>query len=133
MLDFKTIADFRRDNGTGIRNVCRRFVELCRELKLFSQATREEHGLQIRRYWTSACPSCPMKAKCTPSDYRRVSRWEHEPVLEAGCTEGERGEVDDENPGSGHRACGAEWIEGSLLTHAGLPATAAPRKLFGSV
>jgi hypothetical protein len=36
--DFKTIADFRRDNGTGIRNVCRRFVVLCRELKLFSQA-----------------------------------------------------------------------------------------------
>ena len=36
--DFKTIADFRHDNGTGIRNVCRRFVVLCRELKLFSQA-----------------------------------------------------------------------------------------------
>src|ERR1700759_1154996 len=36
--DFKTIADFRRDNGTGIRNVCRRFVLQCRELKLFSQA-----------------------------------------------------------------------------------------------
>ena len=36
--DFKTIADFRRDNGAGIRNVCRRFVVLCRELKLFSQA-----------------------------------------------------------------------------------------------
>src|SRR5215467_15069575 len=36
--DFKTIADFRRDNGTGIRNVCARFVQLCRELKLFSQA-----------------------------------------------------------------------------------------------
>src|ERR1700742_3897549 len=35
--DFKTIADFRRDGG-GIRNVCRRFVMLCRELKLFSQA-----------------------------------------------------------------------------------------------
>ena len=31
--DFKTIADFRRDNGVGIRNVCRRFVELCRELQ----------------------------------------------------------------------------------------------------
>ncbi|MDP9123897.1 MAG: IS1182 family transposase [Pseudomonadota bacterium] len=45
--------------------------------------TREENGLQIRRYWTSACPSCSMKAKCTPSDYRRISRWEHEPVLEA--------------------------------------------------
>jgi transposase len=36
--DFKTIADFRRDNGAGIRNVCRRFVQLCRELRLFTQA-----------------------------------------------------------------------------------------------
>jgi len=36
--DFETIADFRRDNGRGIRNVCRRFVVLCRDLKLFSQA-----------------------------------------------------------------------------------------------
>ena len=36
--DFKTIADFRRENGVGIRNVCRQFVELCRELRLFSQA-----------------------------------------------------------------------------------------------
>ena len=36
--DFKTIADFRHDNGKGIRNVCRRFIVLCRELKLFSQA-----------------------------------------------------------------------------------------------
>jgi transposase len=36
--DFKTIADFRRANGEGIRNVCRRFVQLCRDLKLFSQA-----------------------------------------------------------------------------------------------
>ncbi|MDO3569648.1 transposase, partial [Ralstonia pseudosolanacearum] len=34
----KTIADFRRDNATGIRNVCRRFIGLCRDLKLFSQA-----------------------------------------------------------------------------------------------
>ena len=38
--DFKTIADFRHDNGKGIRNVCRRFVELCRELKLFSHGSR---------------------------------------------------------------------------------------------
>jgi transposase len=44
---------------------------------------REENGLLIRRYWSSACPQCPMKAQCTPSDYRRISRWEHEAVLEA--------------------------------------------------
>ena len=36
--DFKTIADFRRENGAGIGNVCRRFVQLCQQLKLFSQA-----------------------------------------------------------------------------------------------
>ena len=45
--------------------------------------TREENGLQIRRYWSSACPQCPMKAQCTTGDYRRISRWEHEAVLEA--------------------------------------------------
>ena len=36
--DFKTIADFRRDSGAGIRAACGRFVVLCRQLKLFSQA-----------------------------------------------------------------------------------------------
>src|SRR5512140_1019306 len=36
--DFKTIADFRHDNGVGIRSACKRFVGLCRDLKLFSQA-----------------------------------------------------------------------------------------------
>jgi transposase len=45
--------------------------------------TREENGLQLRRYWSSACPQCPIKAQCTPSSYRRISRWEHEAVLEA--------------------------------------------------
>ena len=43
---------------------------------------REEGGLMIRRYWSSACPQCPMKDKCTPSDYRRISRWEHAAVLD---------------------------------------------------
>ena len=36
--DFKTIADFRRDSGAGTCTACRRFVVLCRELNLFSQA-----------------------------------------------------------------------------------------------
>jgi len=45
--------------------------------------TREEHGLQLRRYWSSACPQCTMKSQCTPSTERRISRWEHESVLDA--------------------------------------------------
>ena len=44
--------------------------------------TREENGLMLHRYWSSSCPQCPMKAECTPSSYRRISRWEHEAVLE---------------------------------------------------
>lgn len=38
MPDFKTIARFRKDNGKAIRNVCKQFVGLCRELGVFSQA-----------------------------------------------------------------------------------------------
>jgi len=34
--DFKTIADFRKDNGEAIRLVCREFVVLCRKLSLLS-------------------------------------------------------------------------------------------------
>jgi transposase len=45
--------------------------------------TREEHGLAIRRYWTTACAGCAIKHLCTPGKERRISRWEHEHVLEA--------------------------------------------------
>ena len=36
--DFKTIANFRRDNGPAIVAVCGQFVELCRRLDLFTKA-----------------------------------------------------------------------------------------------
>ena len=36
--DFKTIADFRKDNGEAIRAVCREFVMLCRKLNLLTEA-----------------------------------------------------------------------------------------------
>ena len=36
--DFKTIANFRKDNGRAIRNVCRQFIVLCRQLNLFTEA-----------------------------------------------------------------------------------------------
>ena len=43
----------------------------------------EEKGLQIKRYWSSECPRCPIKDQCTPSSNRKITRWEHESVLEA--------------------------------------------------
>jgi transposase len=36
--DFKTIADFRKDNGEAIRLVCREFVMICRKLDLLNDA-----------------------------------------------------------------------------------------------
>jgi hypothetical protein len=44
--------------------------------------TGEERGQTLHHYWTSACPRCPIKAQCTTGTYRRVTRWEHEAVLE---------------------------------------------------
>jgi transposase len=46
--DFKTIADFRHDNGKGIHNVCKRFVALCRQLNLFSQAVVAIDGSKFK-------------------------------------------------------------------------------------
>ena len=41
-----------------------------------------EKGMTMNRYWSSHCPRCPIKEQCTPSHYRRVSRWEHQGVLD---------------------------------------------------
>jgi transposase len=42
-----------------------------------------EKGLTIRKYWSSACPRCPMKPRCTTGEYRRITRWENEHVVDA--------------------------------------------------
>jgi len=41
-----------------------------------------EQGLTQHKYWSSACPQCPIKAQCTTGSYRRIGRWEHEEVLD---------------------------------------------------
>ena len=51
--------------------------------KLAYRMTTEEHGQKLRRYWTNACRTCPLKAKCTKGPERRITRWEHEHVIEA--------------------------------------------------
>jgi hypothetical protein len=51
--------------------------------RLVYHFTREEKGQVIRRYWSSHCPHCALKPQCTTGVYRRVSRWEHEAVIEA--------------------------------------------------
>jgi len=51
--------------------------------RLTYRYTNEEDGKVMRRYWTTACPGCPLKAQCTTGPERRIPRWEHEHVLEA--------------------------------------------------
>jgi transposase len=45
--------------------------------------SNEEGGKELRRYWTTACPDCPLKPKCTTGQERRITRWEYEQVLDA--------------------------------------------------
>jgi transposase len=51
--------------------------------RLSYRFTGEEAGKTVHRYWTTACPRCPLKAQCTPGAERRVTRWEHEDLLDA--------------------------------------------------
>lgn len=50
--------------------------------RLIWRYSGSEKGMMTHCYWSSHCPRCDIKAKCTPSDYRRVSRWEHQAVLD---------------------------------------------------
>ena len=43
----------------------------------------QEKGQTLDKYWSSACPHCRIRSQCTTSKYRRVTRWEHEAVVEA--------------------------------------------------
>ena len=62
MPDFKTIANFRKDNGKAIRGVCRQFVVLCQQLGLFSEASLPSTAASSRRSTIvtgiSPAPSC---------------------------------------------------------------------------
>jgi transposase len=48
MPDFKTIADFRKDNGAAIRRVCAEFVVLCRQMKLFTESVVAIDGSKFK-------------------------------------------------------------------------------------
>jgi transposase len=51
--------------------------------RLTYRFTSQEKGLVLRRYWANTCQSCALKERCTTGRERRITRWEHEHVLEA--------------------------------------------------
>jgi len=65
------------------RYVAERDVYICpADEALTYRYTREESGLMQRRYWTNVCQSCSLKDQCTTGTERRITRWEHEHLLE---------------------------------------------------
>ncbi|MCK1287278.1 transposase [Bradyrhizobium sp. 44] len=69
--DHKTIADFRKDNGPGIKKVCARFVEVCRKMGLLATASVAVDGSKFKAVNNR-----------DKSPQRRIKRWVHEDVLE---------------------------------------------------
>jgi transposase len=51
--------------------------------RLVYHSTNVEKGLTLRRYWTNVCQGCAIKDRCTTGKQRRITRWEHEHVVEA--------------------------------------------------
>lgn len=50
--------------------------------RLMWRMTTKEQDQVLHRYWSSNCKSCALKDRCTPGTERRVTRWEHEDILE---------------------------------------------------
>ncbi len=61
--DFKTIADFRKDNGKGIKNVCRTFIDLCRKMNMFSDAIVAIDGSKFKAVNSKENNFTPQKLK----------------------------------------------------------------------
>jgi hypothetical protein len=69
-------ADFRYDLDRDVY-VCPAGEEL------IYRYTTEERGVQLRRYWINECQTCPLQSKCTTGTERRITRWEHEHLVDA--------------------------------------------------
>jgi hypothetical protein len=79
-----TFAAFR-DVGLGLSMVAaKEDVYICPAGEKFGYSFKtQEHGLMLRRYLTNACQRCAIKHRCTTAKERRITRWEHENIVEA--------------------------------------------------
>jgi len=79
-LDWAAVSECRVQ-PLGVVDVLDKDVYRCPAgERLTYRYTNVENGQMLRRYWTTACPTCPLKSKCTTGKERRISRWEHEPA-----------------------------------------------------
>jgi len=76
-------ADGRFDKRDFVYNAKRNEYRCPAGQRAIWRFSTVENGLTIHKYWSSACPTCAIRSRCTPAPYRRIGRWEHEHVLEA--------------------------------------------------
>jgi transposase len=77
-------ANLKRFGKQDFRYVAEEDVYICPAgERLTHSFTTQEHGLVLRRYLTNVCQSCAIKHRCTTAKERRITRWEHEHILEA--------------------------------------------------
>ncbi len=76
-------ADGRFDKADFIYDAQRDEYNCPAEQKLIWRFSTTERGMKFHKYWSSHCQQCTLKDRCTPSPNRRVTRWEHEGVLES--------------------------------------------------
>jgi transposase len=58
--------------------------------RMARRLTSEEKGMTLHRYWSDQCGGCALKAQCTTGKHRRMTRWEHEAVIDRARTRLER-------------------------------------------
>ncbi|MDM2816062.1 IS1182 family transposase [Citrobacter sp. Cpo102] len=61
--DFKTIADFRKNNGKGIKNACRAFIDLCRQMQMFTDVVVAIDGSKFKAVNSKSNNFTPQKTK----------------------------------------------------------------------
>ena len=82
-------VDFGRQVGRTLRQAGLRLFAGGRCLSLSGRErlpyryANEEADKMLRRYWTNACKNCSIKSQCTPGSERRITRREHEHLLDA--------------------------------------------------
>jgi TolB-like protein len=50
--------------------------------RLAWRMTSEEKDMTLHRYWSDQCGGCALKGQCTTGKHRRMTRWEHEAVID---------------------------------------------------
>lgn len=76
-------ADGRFDKADFVYDAQRDEYNCPAGQKLIWRFSTTEKGMKLHKYWSSHCQQCTLKERCTPSPNRRITRWEHEGVLES--------------------------------------------------